>query len=177
VWLQGWNDMVDRGVYPELPKGSTGNRFAKYSEWMAQFIRDVRKDFGAPKMPFVIGVMGVDGAKGWQRHHRFPRSHDRARAAAGISGQRQPPFPPHRFGQKNWGPSRRNARRSRRWPITSAPSTRTHANKDGTMTDAQQREYVKKYELRSSRPRGRSVETRARRMPAIITSAAPKLSR
>src|SRR4051812_17508105 len=34
VWLQGWNDMVDRGVYPELPKGATGNRFDNYSKWM-----------------------------------------------------------------------------------------------------------------------------------------------
>jgi alpha-galactosidase len=30
---------------------------------MADFIRDVRKDLGAPKMPFVIGVIGVDGDK------------------------------------------------------------------------------------------------------------------
>lgn len=28
---------------------------------MAHFIRDVRKDLDAPKMPFVIGVMGVNG--------------------------------------------------------------------------------------------------------------------
>jgi hypothetical protein len=27
------------------------------------FIRDVRKDLNAPKMPFVIGVMGVGGLK------------------------------------------------------------------------------------------------------------------
>ena len=61
VWLQGFNDMVDRNVYPELPKGSTANRFANYSVWMADFIRDVRKDLDAPRMPFVIGVMGVGG--------------------------------------------------------------------------------------------------------------------
>ena len=62
VWLQGWNDMVDRNVYPELPKDSAKNRFAQYSDWLAAFIRDTRKDLGAPKLPFVIGVMGVHGA-------------------------------------------------------------------------------------------------------------------
>jgi hypothetical protein len=61
VWLQGWNDMVAHGVYPPLPDGK-GNEYAKYSEWLADFIRDVRKDLNAPQMPFVIGVMGVNGA-------------------------------------------------------------------------------------------------------------------
>lgn len=63
VWLQGWNDMVDRNVYPELPKDSGKNRFANYSEWLTAFIRDTRKDLGVPKLPFVIGVMGVHGAQ------------------------------------------------------------------------------------------------------------------
>jgi hypothetical protein len=58
VWFQGWNDMVAGDVYSDRSKP---NRFAKYSEWMADFIRDVRKGLNAPKMPFVIGVMGVDG--------------------------------------------------------------------------------------------------------------------
>jgi len=58
VWFQGWNDMVDRGTYPN--RGQPGG-YDKYSELLAQFIRDVRKDLSAPKMPFVIGVMGVGG--------------------------------------------------------------------------------------------------------------------
>jgi hypothetical protein len=61
VWFQGWNDMVNRNVYPELPKGDKANRFANYGKWMGDFVRDVRKDLGAPEMPFVIGVMGVGG--------------------------------------------------------------------------------------------------------------------
>ncbi len=58
VWFQGWNDMVDRGVYPnrDEPGG-----YDEYSKLLAQFIRDVRKDLAAPEMPFVIGVMGVGG--------------------------------------------------------------------------------------------------------------------
>ncbi len=58
VWFQGWNDMVDRGTYPN--RGKPGG-YDQYSEVMAQFIPDVRKDLSAPKMPFVIGVMGVGG--------------------------------------------------------------------------------------------------------------------
>lgn len=58
VWFQGWNDMVDRGTYPE--RDQPGG-YAQYSENLAHMIRDVRKDLDAPKLPFVIGVMGVGG--------------------------------------------------------------------------------------------------------------------
>ncbi len=58
VWFQGWNDMVDGGTYPR--RGQPGG-YEQYSELLAQFIRDVRKDLSEPKLPFVIGVMGVGG--------------------------------------------------------------------------------------------------------------------
>jgi alpha-galactosidase len=58
VWFQGWNDMVDGGVYPHRDKPGG---YDQYSEVLTKFIRDVRKDLSAPKMPFVIGVMGVGG--------------------------------------------------------------------------------------------------------------------
>lgn len=60
AWLQGFNDMVDGQVYPDH---NQPDRYALYSELLAHFIRDVRKDLAAPKMPFVIGVMGVGGLK------------------------------------------------------------------------------------------------------------------
>lgn len=69
VWFQGFNDMVNRDAYPIPPKDSKANRFAKYSVWMADFIRDVRKDLKAPKMPFIIGVMGVGGMKEAKEHN------------------------------------------------------------------------------------------------------------
>ena len=62
VWLQGWNDMVDGGVYPAAPKAARES-LCKIQRVARAFIRDVRKDFGVPKLPFVIGVMGVDGLK------------------------------------------------------------------------------------------------------------------
>ena len=58
VWFQGWNDMVDGGTYPT--RGQPGS-YDAYSKNLAHFIRDVRKDLKAPKLPFVIGVMGVGG--------------------------------------------------------------------------------------------------------------------
>lgn len=58
VWFQGWNDMVDSSTYThrDKPEG-----YQAYSDVMVHFIRDVRKDLAAPKLPFVIGVLGVGG--------------------------------------------------------------------------------------------------------------------
>lgn len=58
IWFQGWNDMVDRGTYPTRDQAGG---YDSYSDLMAQFIRDVRKDLEAPELPFVIGVMGAGG--------------------------------------------------------------------------------------------------------------------
>ncbi len=45
-----------------------------YRDLLCQLIRDVRKDLAAPKMPVVIGVMGIggdkEGSKGAQLHFR-----------------------------------------------------------------------------------------------------------
>jgi len=56
VWLQGFNDLVDGQTYPN-------ENYDEYSRLLAHFIRDLRKDLSAPKMPFVIGVLGVEGEK------------------------------------------------------------------------------------------------------------------
>jgi alpha-galactosidase len=58
VWLQGFNDFVDKNTYPDVGKPG---RFNEYSSLLSCFIRDVRKDLDAPGMPFVIGVMGIGG--------------------------------------------------------------------------------------------------------------------
>ena len=58
VWLQGFNDLVDGTTYPGPDQPG---KYDEYSRLLAHFIRDVRKDLIAPRMPFVIGVLGVDG--------------------------------------------------------------------------------------------------------------------
>lgn len=49
VWFHGWNDHLNAAFR------------AAYAENMAHFIRDVRRDLGSPKLPFVIGQFGVGG--------------------------------------------------------------------------------------------------------------------
>lgn len=58
VWFQGWNDLVDGGTYPNR---AMAGGYDTYSSNFTHFIRDVRKDLNAPKLPFVIGVLGVGG--------------------------------------------------------------------------------------------------------------------
>jgi hypothetical protein len=60
VWFQGWNDMCDGSVYPNRDKPGG---YDLYSQLLADLIRDVRKDLSAPRMPFIIGVMGVGGVQ------------------------------------------------------------------------------------------------------------------
>ncbi len=50
VWFQGYNDMW--GFAPD-----------EYASNMTHFIKDVRKDLKAPKLPFVIGAMGQNRSK------------------------------------------------------------------------------------------------------------------
>lgn len=62
VWFQGFNDLV--GSYPALDpsKGRKSIKdYSEYSRLLSCFIRDVRKDLSAPKLPFVIGVLGTGG--------------------------------------------------------------------------------------------------------------------
>jgi alpha-galactosidase len=58
VWFQGWNDKVNSGAYPN--RDNPGG-YDLYTELLAHFIRDIRKDLGVSSMPFVIGVMGQNG--------------------------------------------------------------------------------------------------------------------
>lgn len=49
VWFQGWNDQYG------------GEN--EYASNMTHFIHDIRRDLGAPKLPFVIAAMGQNGSK------------------------------------------------------------------------------------------------------------------
>ena len=76
VWFQGFNDLVSDWTYDKQMKPGG---YDMYGELLAQFIRDVRKDLSAPKMPFVIGVMGIGGV---QEGKKAPQSHFRQAQAA-----------------------------------------------------------------------------------------------
>ncbi len=80
AWFQGWNDMVDGDTYPQRDKPGG---YDAYSVAMAHFIRDVRKDLNAPKLPFVIGVLGVGGpvADYGPEEQRYKATHQNFRDA------------------------------------------------------------------------------------------------
>lgn len=78
VWFQGWNDMVAGGVYPN--RGKPGG-YDAYSNVLAHFIRDVRKDLDAKNMKFVIGVMGTGGPLDKYTSQRYVPIHGSFREA------------------------------------------------------------------------------------------------
>ncbi|QDU92800.1 sialate O-acetylesterase [Lignipirellula cremea] len=53
IWHQGFNDVINGDLKAE--------QYASYTRWLADFIRDVRKDLSAPDMPFVIGELSTGG--------------------------------------------------------------------------------------------------------------------
>ena len=157
VWFQGWNDMVDSGTYPD--RGKVGVGYPKYSEWMADFIRDVRKDLAAPKMPFVIGVLGVGGPIGEDYSPRYKVTHQNFRdAMAAPAGL--PEFKgnvaavrtelywdqPLAAIEAKFGQVRNVARQLR-------SKAKGSANTDGNMTPAQQKQYVEEYRAKLISPK------------------------
>jgi alpha-galactosidase len=87
AWFQGWNDMVDGSTYPNRDKPGG---YDAYSVAMAHFIRDVRRDLGVPKLPFVIGVMGVGGptADYGPDERRYKATHQNFRDAMAAPAKR-----------------------------------------------------------------------------------------
>ncbi|MEM9480469.1 MAG: sialate O-acetylesterase [Verrucomicrobiota bacterium] len=53
VWHQGFNDIINRDLRE--------NQYSDYTEWLITFIKDLRKDIGAPEAPFVIGELSTGG--------------------------------------------------------------------------------------------------------------------
>jgi alpha-galactosidase len=58
MWFQGVHDYGDAATYPN--QGEPGS-YDEYSRLLACLIRDLRKDLKTPRMPFVIGVLGIGG--------------------------------------------------------------------------------------------------------------------
>ena len=71
-WHQGWNDRINQSFNDE------------YEQNMANFIRDIRKEFNAPKLPFVIAETGMTGPK-----EKHPRALSLMKAQAAVAEQEQ----------------------------------------------------------------------------------------
>lgn len=67
-WHQGWNDRVNQAFNDEYEKN------------MANFIRDIRKDLGVPKLPFVIAETGMSG-----KEEKHPRALSLMKAQAAVA--------------------------------------------------------------------------------------------
>ncbi len=68
AWHQGWNDRIS-------------DKFnAEYESNMAHFIRDIRKDLGAPGLPFVIAETGMSGFE-----EKHPRALSLMKAQAAVA--------------------------------------------------------------------------------------------
>ncbi len=151
VWLQGWNDMVNREVFPIPKAGDPAPRYANYSRWMADFIRGVRQDLAAPQLPFVIGVMGVDGTK--------PNEHVAAFREAMAAPAALPEFqgnviavPTAPFWSAELGAIAAKHDEVRQMAYFLKTKHRDHANAAGTMDEARQREAVQQFEARLISP-------------------------
>jgi alpha-galactosidase len=148
VWLQGWNDLVDSGVYPQrhLPGG-----YDAYSDAMAHFIRDVRKDLKVPQMPFVIGVLGVGGAKANPQTIEFRKAMVAPAALPEFRGNvaavETAPFWSEELGVID---DKRAQVRQMSYFLNS--KHKDHANADGKMTEPQKREYLKQFEAKLISP-------------------------
>lgn len=151
VWFQGFNDMVNRDVYPLLPKDSQENRFANYSVWMADFIRDVRTEFNVANLPFVIGVMGVDGAAANPDNLQFREAMAAPAQLAEFKGnvvaiQTSP------FWDEPLAAIQDKYEEVRQMEYLLRTKNKKHANADGRMTEAQQREYIGDFEAKLITP-------------------------
>ena len=143
VWLQGFNDMVDHHVYPEH---NSPKRFERYTELLTHFIRDVRKDLDAPKLPFVIGVMGVGGLKDDSVDMLAFRSAMAAPAAmpefrGNVTAVETAPFWADELGAID---EKRGQIGQMQYFLDS--KHKDHANADGKMSQDQKDEFLMKYE-------------------------------
>ena len=127
------------------PARARSNRFAKYSQWLGDFIRDVRHDLHAPELPFVIGVMGVGGEEANQSNLEFRHA---MAAPAGdpefkgtVVAVQTAPFWDDRLGKID-----DKVAEVRQMGYLLRTKNKNHANRDGTMTEQEQREYLKKFE-------------------------------
>ena len=143
VWFQGFNDLVDGNTYPNGPDGIRD--YSEYSRLMAHFIRDVRKDLDAPKMPFVIGVLGVGGldAKGntiaFRKAMAAPASMPEFKG--NVAAVETAPFWAEELAAID-----EKRGKVKQMAHTLKVKGKNGPNKDGSMDAAAQKEYLKKYE-------------------------------
>ena len=150
VWLQGFNDLVSSDTYPPRP-GEKVRDYSKYGVWLADLIRDVRKDLAAPKLPVVIGVLGVDGLKANDHTRAFRKAMAAPAALPEFKGNvvaiETAPF----WSEELAAIAEKKEKVSQMAHLLKSKNKK-EANAEGTMTEQQQRDYVKAYEAKIITP-------------------------
>lgn len=148
AWLQGWNDMCESHVYPE---SGEHNRYDLYSELLADFIRDVRKDLATPQLPFVIGVLGVGGTKGGVDMIAFRQAMTAPTLLPEFKGN-VVAVPTAPFWSEELGAIADKYEKVNQMRYFLDSRHKDHPNADGHMTAEQKQEYVKSFEAKLITP-------------------------
>lgn len=156
VWFQGFNDLVDGNTYPTGPDSKTRD-YTQYGVWLADFIRDVRKDLGAPKMPFVIGVLGVGGVKAGGNTVAFQKAMTAPCLLPEFKGN-VIAVPTAPFWAEELAAI--DEKRGKVKAMAATLKNKNGPNKDGTMTAAEQKEYLTKYKAEVISPEDTAKWTR-----------------
>ncbi len=156
VWFQGWNDLCDNHTYPE---GDKPGGYDLYSTLLAHFIRDVRKEFNVPKLPFVIGVLGVEGAKANRGIMNFREAMAAPTAMPEFQGNAKAvqtaPFWDQKLGEID---GNRGKISQMEWMLNT--KNINGPNKDGTMTKEDQVAYLKEYRAKMITPEDEALWNR-----------------
>lgn len=150
VWFQGFNDLVAGDTYPRKPGGNARD-YAQYGEWMADFIRDVRKDLAAPAMPFVIGVLGVDGLNATENTKAFREAMAAPAALPEFQGN-VIAVETALFWDDKLGSIAAKQDEVRQMGYYLRPKHKNHANADGSMDERRQRECLRDFEAKLISP-------------------------
>lgn len=150
VWFQGFNDYVDGWSYPDQAKPGG---YDEYGHVLAQFIRDVRKDLNAPKLPFVIGVMGIDGQgegvkapmMNFRQAQLIPTLLPEFKG--NVTAVQTAPF----WSEELAAIDEKRGRVNQEAHLIRSKD-KNRPNKDGTMTKEQQQEYLKDFEAKLISP-------------------------
>ena len=141
VWFQAWNDMCDGHTYPNRHKPGG---YAEYSRLMACFIRDVRKELAAPKMRFVIGVIGVHGDKATGGLANLRPAMAAPAASPEFKGNVAAVQTAQFWDEDLQAIEDKTSKVNQmRWFLRT--EHKDHVNKDGKMTREQQQAYVRAY--------------------------------